>query len=112
MGHHQLIAWIALLASMGLTVAGVAPVRPESQVNTYTTPYQFLPSVAMSGSGGFVVTWTSKYGQDGSSGGVFGQIFDSAGTPMASEFQVNTYTASYQASPPVAMGGSGEFVVA
>ena len=46
----------------------------EFQVNTYTTSSQSGPSVAMDGAGNFVVVWQSS-GQDGSSGGVFGQRF-------------------------------------
>ena len=44
--------------------AGVAQ-GSEFLVNTYTTGYQQYPSVAMDGSGNFVVTWQSS-GQDGS----------------------------------------------
>jgi hypothetical protein len=48
----------------------------EFRVNTYTTLDQRTPSVAMDGSGNFVVAWTS-YGQDGSGTGVFAQAFSS-----------------------------------
>ncbi len=83
----------------------------EFQVNSYTTGGQNLPEVAADGTSSFVVTWMS-YGQDASSGGVFGQRFDSAGSPAGSEFQVNTYTTNEQAFPAVTADGSGNFVVA
>ena len=49
------------------------PLGPEFRVNTYTTDYQGIPSVAADSAGNFVVVWTS-YTQDGSSGS-FGQRY-------------------------------------
>ena len=72
----------------------------EFQVNTYATSEQWFPSVASLSSGNFVVTWASD-GQDGSSWGVFGQVFDGAGAKIGSEFQVNTYTTLNQFFPSV-----------
>jgi hypothetical protein len=86
------------------------PVGTEFQVNTYTTDSQYIPSVAMDGAGRFVVVWQSD-GQDGSSQGVFGQRFDSSGIPVGTEFQVNTYTTSYQMRPRVATDPFGGFLV-
>ncbi len=82
----------------------------EFRVNTYTTNQQVKPWVSRSPSGSFVVTWTSL-GQDGSSSGVFGQRYDSAGTPMGPEFRVNTYTTGGQYAYAVAMNSQGHFVV-
>src|SRR5262245_10409477 len=62
---------------------------PEFQVNTYTTSAQNSPVVAADGAGNFVVVWASPH--DGSGSGVFGQRYDSSGTPLGSEFPVNTY---------------------
>ncbi len=87
-----------------------APALGEFQVSTHTTDFQTFPDVAMDPSGDFVVVWHSQ-GQDGSSYGVFGQRFDSAGAPQGGEFQVNTYTNSAQYFPGVAMDGTGNFVV-
>ena len=88
-----------------------SPVGGEFQVNTYTTSSQRYPAVAADGSGNFVVAWESTTGQDGSWYGVFGQRFDSTGTPAGSEFQVNTYTTDSQREPAVAADGSGNFIV-
>ena len=83
---------------------------PEFQVNSYTTSHQASPAVAADGSGNFVVVWESYY-QDGSLWGAFGQRFNSAGSPVGSEFQVNIFTTGAQGAVAVAGGVSGSFVV-
>ena len=83
---------------------------PEFQVNSYTTSHQASPAVAADGSGNFVVVWESYY-QDGSLWGAFGQRFNSAGSPVGSEFQVNSFTTGAQGAVEVAGGVSGSFVV-
>ena len=89
------------------------PVGGEFQVNSYTTGFQSVGSVASNGAGSFVVVWDSA-GQDGSGEGVFGQRYDSGGLPLGAEFQVNTYTTGSQATGlgGVAVDGAGNFVVA
>jgi hypothetical protein len=88
-------------------------VGSEFQVNTYTTGDQQLPSVAVDADGDFVVVWSSfgSSGSDTSMDGVQGQRYNSAGTAVGSEFQVNTYTTNSQRSPWVAVEASGDFVV-
>jgi hypothetical protein len=88
-----------------------APLGPEFRVNTYTTNAQSGPTVASDASGAFVVVWTSGSGQDGSSWGVFGQRYDSAGAPLGPEFRVNTYTTGTQGGRSVAGDPSGNFIV-
>ncbi|MAT15729.1 MAG: hypothetical protein CMJ46_10735, partial [Planctomyces sp.] len=83
----------------------------EFQVNTYTISNQTLPSVAMSETGEFVITWGSS-GQDGSSYGIYARRFDAAGNAISGEFQVNTFTTGSQNRPSVAMTNTGEFVIA
>jgi len=90
--------------------AGVAQ-GAEFPVNTYTTSSQGYPSVAVDGSGNFVVVWRS-FGQDGDGWGVFGQRFNAAGAPVGAEFRVNTYTTDFQQFQVVAADASGNFVVA
>ncbi|HXI03660.1 MAG TPA: hypothetical protein VNI57_10840 [Candidatus Saccharimonadales bacterium] len=82
----------------------------EFVVNSYTTGWQRFPDITMAPSGDFVVAWES-YGQDGDYYGVFGRLFDSSGTPLATEFQVNQYTTGDQQYPRVAMNSSGDFIV-
>jgi hypothetical protein len=86
-----------------------APLGPEFRVNTYTTSDQLFPAVASDSFGNFVVVWQSF--QDGSSWGVFGQRYASAGAPLGAEFRVNTYTATNQHYPDVASDAFGNFVV-
>ena len=81
-------------------------VGPEFQVNTYTTGYQFRPSVAADPAGDFVVVWEST--QDY---GVFGQRFDKSGTKQGPEFALDSYTTGEQGYPVVAVDGLGNFVV-
>jgi hypothetical protein len=90
--------------------ASGAPVGPEFRVNTYTTNSQNAASVATTPSGNFVVVWGSEL-QDGSNYGIFGQRYNSSGTPLGPEFRVNTYTTSGQWRPSVATDPAGNFVV-
>jgi hypothetical protein len=90
--------------------AAGAPQGAEFRVNTYTASIQYRAAVAMDPPGNFVVVWTSD-GQDGSSLGVFGQRYDAAGTPIGAEFQVNSFTPSFQRDAAVAMDRQGRFVV-
>ncbi|HZE89766.1 MAG TPA: hypothetical protein VE404_09465, partial [Verrucomicrobiae bacterium] len=87
-----------------------SPAGSEFRVSTNTAGRQATASVAPDGSGGFVVAWMDAY-QDGDYAGVFAQRFDSDGDPVGTEFQVNTYTTSFQSRPAVAQNGAG-FVVA
>jgi hypothetical protein len=80
----------------------------EFQVNEYTTSDQGAPAVARKGDGSFVVSWTSN-GQDGDNFGVFARLFDSGGSPVGAEFQLNEYTVGAQtfSSAAWAPDGSG-----
>ncbi len=86
-----------------------SPLGSEFQINSYTLGHQAFPSLALDGSGNFVVSWESE--QDGSGKGVFAQRFNSAGTAVGNEFQVNTYTTNYQYRSAVAADDAGNFVV-
>lgn len=91
--------------------AAATPVGPEFQVNAYTTGEQLDPSVAVTGSGGFVVSWISE-NQDSSDFGVFGQQFDASGAPVGAEFRINSTTQGTQWSPAVAALPDNGFIVA
>jgi hypothetical protein len=69
-----LAAVLAAVSAQAQTPAG-----GEFRVNTYTTDSQSRPTVALDGSGAFVVSWNSQ-GQDGSGHGVFAQRFTRTGT--------------------------------
>ena len=66
------------------------PTGTDTQVNTYTSGDQIYSSVTALNDGGFVVTWSSD-GQDGSGYGIYGQRYAADGSPVGSEFRVNTY---------------------
>ena len=72
---------------------------------------QTLPAVAAAADGDFVVVW-EQHGQDGADSGVFARRFSSAGAPLATEFQVNSYDREQSALPAVATDADGDFVVA
>ncbi|MCA9110358.1 MAG: PKD domain-containing protein, partial [Planctomycetaceae bacterium] len=90
--------------------AGGTRIGSEFQVNTHTAGDQLWPSVSMVDSGKFVITWSSS-DQDGSSWGIYAQRYDAVGNALGSEFQVNTYTHSFQSRSSASMTDSGDFLV-
>ena len=89
------------------------PVGGQFQVNTYTTDWQEKSTVAMDSQGNFIIAWKSdgSLGTDLDGDSVQAQYFDTSGTPVGGEFQVNTYTPADQSDPVVRMTGQGNFVV-
>jgi hypothetical protein len=83
----------------------------EFQVNSYTPVGQTVPAVAAESNGDFVVAWTDT-ARDGANGGIFARRFTSAGSALAAEFQVNTFTSGQQYGPAVGMDADGDFVIA
>ncbi|MEZ0368414.1 MAG: hypothetical protein ACAI44_04920 [Candidatus Sericytochromatia bacterium] len=83
----------------------------EFRVNTGTTLAQNKPAVAMAADGEFVVAWRSQ-AQDGDDAGIYAQRYNSSGSALGSEFQVNTYTTDTQDLPAVAADSDGNFVIA
>src|SRR5207244_6596259 len=85
----------------------------QAQVHTYTPGYQRYAAVTGDGAGNFVVVWESggSAGSDTDGYSIQGQRYDSAGTPVGGQFQVNTYTTGDQYHPTVAGDGAGNFVV-
>src|SRR5438128_2056572 len=109
---------VTVLLAAGLGLGGAAqaqlvPVGGQFQVNTYTPGYQRYPAVTGDGAGNFVVVWESggSAGSDTDGYSIQGQRYDSAGTPVGGQFQVNTYTTGDQYHPTVAGDGAGNFVV-
>ena len=95
--------------------AAGATVGVEFQVNTETSSNQFDPSVASLADGGFVIAWTSVNSGsagDGDGWGTFAQRYNAAGTPVGSEFQVNTNVQGSQYEAVVVGLSGGGFVVA
>jgi len=94
--------------------ASGTPFGSEFQVNSYTPSAQAFVAVATHPEGDFVVVWESwgSYGTDtGISPSIQGQLFDASGTPLGSQFQVNSYTTDRQEGPAVAADAEGKLVV-
>jgi len=83
----------------------------EFRVSSSTTNQQFSPSIGMDADGDFVITWASA--QYESTSGIYAQRYNAAGTPLGSEFLVNSYTTHnhYQVKPSIGMDADGDFVV-
>ena len=81
------------------------------KVSSFNFGIQNNPAVAMDKAGNFVVVWSSAY-QDGDGRGIFGQRYNSAGTKLGEEFQVNAIADNHQLYPVAAMDSEGNFVVA
>lgn len=91
--------------------ASGAKVGGEVQINTQLTDSQRFPKLASIAGGGFVSVWRS-YDQDGSEGGIYAQLFNSAGAKVGGELLVNSATAGNQDAPAVAGLSEDGFVVA
>ena len=101
---------VAGLVPVSAWSQGHAPIGPEFRVNTATLGYQYLPAVAPTSVGGFVVVWQSP---DADHNGVFARRYDATGTAEgAAEFRVNSFTTGFQGTPAVAPAAGGGFVVA
>jgi len=87
-----------------------SPLGSNFRVNTYTQGEQPHPRVAVAVNGDFVVAWDSD-GRDGSGYGIYAQRFNASGSPLGTEFRVNTTTGGDQISPMVAIDADGYFVV-
>jgi hypothetical protein len=85
-----------------------SPQGSEFQVNAQTIGYQYGGSAACHDNGDFVVVWQQE---DGGDTAIRGRRFDSNGTAIGIEFQVNTYTTFLQTDPRVATGPDRSFVI-
>ncbi|MEW6534352.1 MAG: choice-of-anchor R domain-containing protein [Candidatus Auribacterota bacterium] len=85
------------------------PAGNDFIINTYTISAQYTPSVATDGST-YLVAWTSAE-QDGSSFGVYGRLYSSAGTPLTAEMRINATTSEVQYVPLVSSNGDNYLVV-
>jgi hypothetical protein len=77
---------------------------------TTTANDQNLPAVAADAAGDFVIVWHGAY--PGGGEGIYGQRFDTTGTPQGTEFMANEDWYSGYYNPAVAMAPDGRFVVA
>ncbi|MBN2244345.1 MAG: hypothetical protein JW755_00720 [Candidatus Aminicenantes bacterium] len=82
----------------------------EFRVNTSTISVQGSPTVAMDIRGNFIVAWECFW-FDGDGYGVFAKIFDSEGTALTNEFQVNDCTTNNQILPHVGIDRRGNSII-
>jgi hypothetical protein len=94
-------------ASDGSAVGG------QFQINTYTTGAASEHSIAVGSDEDYVVVWSSigSPGSDTSARSIQGGRFDSNGSVLGAQFQVNTYTTDTQWHPGVAAAADGSFVM-
>jgi len=83
-------------------------IGPEFQINSESSGNQTAPAVAMIPNGNFIVTW---HGPGIDQEDIFARRFNAAGTPLGSQFRVNSITANRQMFPAVAAAPDGNFVV-
>ena len=93
--------------------AGDNPVGAEFQVNTYTTGDQLYPSMAVSPTDEFVIVWhgDGSAGDDNSYRSVQARRYDSDGSSIGGEFQVNSYTTDFQGYASAGFTRDGDFLV-
>ena len=103
--------WVAAFVLVAGRAGAQIPAGTEFRANSYTTGTQRIPAVASDANGKFVVVWSSM-GQDGDGYGIFGRRFAWPGTPLSSDFQVNTTTFGHQQNVAVTSDAAGNFVVA
>jgi hypothetical protein len=92
----------------------LAPINQlDLQVNSYTTSNQQSTALAHDAAGNMVVVWQSSgsAGTDTDLTSIQAQLFNSMGTPVGTEFQVNSLTTGGNLRPDVAMDDAGNFVV-
>ncbi|BAH74519.1 flagellin [Solidesulfovibrio magneticus RS-1] len=86
------------------------PEGSSKQVNTFTTGDQEYPSLTSIEGGNFLSVWQSQ-NQGGAGWSIHGQIMDTNGNKVGSEFQVNTYNISDQTQPKTTTLGNGNLLV-
>ncbi|WP_146347931.1 calcium-binding protein [Phaeobacter marinintestinus] len=91
--------------------ASGSPVGGEIAVNAQTEGSQTGQSVAALDNGGFIVTWSSTYDEDGYDYGIYMQAFDADGTKVGDEMLVNTTVDYRQFDPVIETLENGDFVV-
>ncbi len=82
----------------------------EFQINSTTAGNQQEPSIAMARDGSFLVCWSSM-DQDGDHFGIYGQLYNSSGATVGSEFIINSTTAGTQDNVDVSVDYDGKYMV-
>lgn len=85
------------------------------QVNTYTTGIQSLPIVEKHQAGGFIITWYNGSTNGGSTnpdGSLHAQRYNSDGSELGGEIQINQLPAPVPTTADVKSTGNGDFLFA
>lgn len=86
------------------------PLADEFRANTRTSSRQTCPAVAMNGDGNFVIVWESFDWPGPGDRAICGQLYNSSGSLVGSEFTANDEAAVCR-YPTVAMRADGRFTV-
>ena len=100
---------------------GFSPLTGELQPSTLPTQPIQESAVAMDGAGRFVTAWVEldlrdnnenvlNPTRDGSEASILARLFDADGTPLGSDFVVNTTAEGFQAALALAMSPTGHLV--
>jgi len=84
------------------------PLAPAFFVNEYWSGAQVYPSIATSGNA-ILIVWEGS--GIGDTNGIYGRRFDLTGTPLSSDFRVNTLTTNSQTAVSAAAVPDGGFFV-
>ncbi|MEO1086876.1 MAG: hypothetical protein AAFY88_21795 [Acidobacteriota bacterium] len=89
------------------------PLVAEFLINQVTVGSQRLPSVASTPDGGFIVVWESgaSPGDDNDDFSIQARRFDSLGSPLGDQFQVNDLITGRQQRANLGVGPGGDFIV-
>lgn len=97
--------YVRVFAANGVAVTDEIPVNSGSNVC-------HSPAVAALPDGGFTVVWAQQNAQVPTNGwDVWGRAFSASGSPLASDFTINTTLNGDQYAPKIAAGPSGSLVV-
>ncbi|MGH6649416.1 DUF4347 domain-containing protein, partial [Aquabacterium sp.] len=81
----------------------------EFRVNVNTAGEQILTDVSMNGSGSFVISWDAS-AADAAGYGTFARTYNSSGTALSGEIQLNSFELDEQRNSSVSMSDNGDFV--
>jgi hypothetical protein len=85
------------------------PYTDEFTVSLSTSAANVSPAVAMDADGDAIVVWMRS--EPGAGSGIFGHLYSNDGIPVASEFQVNSFSGYGKGHPMVTADADGDFVV-
>ncbi len=83
----------------------------EDQISQFGLPNQTRTEIARADNGNYVLVWQETSRDLDNSTGIYGQLFNAAGTAISTEFAVANTTLGDQSLPAVAMDATGNFVV-